>query len=74
MFRRRRGGQPGNQNAVTHGSFSAPQRAKRLAAAAERHERHQEWLKTIPKTDYGAICEAIRRDRNKPRADRVRVI
>jgi hypothetical protein len=72
---RRRGGQPGNQNAVTHGRFSAPQRAKRIAAAEERAKQHREWLKTIPKTDYGAICEAIKaHGRNMPRADRVRVI
>jgi hypothetical protein len=71
---RRRGGQPGNQNAVAHGRFSAPQRAQRVAAAAERNKQHREWLKTIPVTDYGAICGAIRRDVVKPRADQVRVL
>jgi hypothetical protein len=58
---RRKGGQPGNQNAVTHGRFSEPVRAVRRAAAEERAKQHREWLKTIPATDYGAICEAIRR-------------
>jgi uncharacterized protein YjcR len=65
---RRRGGQPGNQNAVTHGRFSAPQRAKRIAAAEEQAKQHREWMKTMPKTDYGAICAAIRphrRDQNR---------
>jgi hypothetical protein len=60
--KRMRGGQPGNQNAVTHGRFSAPVRAARVAAAEERAKQHREWLKTIPKTDYGAICDAIRAD------------
>jgi hypothetical protein len=57
--KRMRGGQPSNQNAVTHGRFSAPVRAARVAAAEERAQQHREWLKTIPKTDYGAICDAI---------------
>jgi hypothetical protein len=57
---RKRGGQPGNQNAVTHGRFSAPVRAVRVAAAEERAQQHREWLKTMPKTDYGAICDVIR--------------
>ena len=63
---RHKGGQPGNQNAVTHGRFSAPVRAARIAAAQERAKQDREWLKTIPKTDYAAICAAIkahRRDR-----------
>jgi hypothetical protein len=52
-------GQPGNQNAVTHGRFSQPVRAARRATAAEDVNRHREWMKTIPKTDYCGICEAI---------------
>jgi hypothetical protein len=60
MFRKK-GGQPGNQNAVTHGRFSGPVRAARRVAADLRQKQHREWLKTIPKTDYGVICEAIRR-------------
>ena len=73
--KRMRGGQPGNQNAVTHGRFSAPVRAARVAAAEERAKHHREWLKTIPKTDYGAICDAIKAHRSsQPRADRVRAI
>lgn len=66
--KRMRGGQPGNQNAVTHGRFSAPVRAARVAAAEERAQQHREWLKTIPKTDYAAICVAIeahRRDQSR---------
>ena len=60
LFLRRRGGQPGNQNAVTHGRFSTPTRAARKAAREESDRQHAEWMKTIPKTDYGAICEAIK--------------
>jgi len=35
MLNRKRGGQPGNQNAVKHGRHSAPVRAARLAAWEE---------------------------------------
>jgi uncharacterized protein YjcR len=56
---RRRGGQPGNQNAVTHGRFSEPIRAARRATAEQRQKQHQEWVKTLPKTDYAAICDAL---------------
>jgi hypothetical protein len=56
---RRRGGQLANQNAVTHGRFSAPRRAERRAAAEERAAQDREWLKTIPRTDYDKICDTI---------------
>jgi hypothetical protein len=61
MPTRKRGGQPGNQNATTHGRHSAPVRAARLAAFEEQQRRSAEWMKTMPKTDWGAICDAIRR-------------
>ena len=65
---RRRGGQPGNQNAVTHGRFSEPVRAARRVASEQRKKQHQEWVKTLPKTDYGAICDAIKAHRrDQPR-------
>ena len=58
---RKRGGQPGNQNAVTHGRHSAPVRAARLAALKERQAAWKEkqrlsdeWIKT----DYAAIALA----------------
>ena len=57
---RKKGGQPGNQNAVTHGRHSAPRRAARRAAAEARAEQSRQWEAAIPKIDYGAICEAIR--------------
>jgi hypothetical protein len=57
--KRMRGGQPGNQNAVTHGRFSAPVRVARRAAAEQRARQHREWMKAMPRTDYGAICDAI---------------
>jgi uncharacterized protein YjcR len=60
MPSRKRGGQPGNQNAVTHGRFSAPVRAARQAAWKEQQRRSDEWSKTIPKTDYAAIVEGLR--------------
>jgi hypothetical protein len=74
LGKRMRGGQPGNQNAVTHGRFSAPVRAARRAAAEQRARQHREWTKTMPKTDYGAICDAIRRDAGRPHADRFMVV
>jgi hypothetical protein len=66
--KRMRGGQPGNRNAVSHGRYSAPVRAERRAAAEERAKQNREWLKTIPKSDYAAICVAIeahRRDQSR---------
>jgi hypothetical protein len=57
---RKRGGQPGNQNAVTHGRFSRSVRATRRAAAERRQKQHAEWMKTMPKTDWAAICAAIK--------------
>ena len=60
MIGRKRGGQPGNQNAVTHGRHSAPVRAARLAAALALYEeskrKSDEWRKLCPPTDYGAIA------------------
>jgi hypothetical protein len=70
--KRMRGGQPGNQNAVTHGRFSAAVRAARRAAAEQRAQQHREWMKTMPNIDYGAICDAIKEHRRgNPRGDRV---
>jgi uncharacterized protein YjcR len=59
-IKRHRGGQPGNQNAVTHGVYSEPVRAARRAEAEARYQRHVEYAKTVPAIDYKAICEAIR--------------
>lgn len=59
MQGRKRGGQPGNQNAVTHGRHSVVQRSTSDAMRAEDARRHAEWLKTMPSTDYAAICKAI---------------
>jgi hypothetical protein len=67
MPNRKRGGQPSNGNAIKHGRFSAPVRAARLAAAEQRAKQHREWCKTMPTTDYGAICDAIKaHGRDKP--------
>jgi hypothetical protein len=65
MSKRKRGGQPGNRNALKHGRFSAPLRAARriaiLEAAELRRPREQEWAARMPVIDYDAICEEIRR-------------
>ena len=59
MLKRKRGGQPGNQNAVTHGRYIVPVRAARLAAE-EKQRRSAEWMRTIPQTDYSAIIDGLR--------------
>jgi hypothetical protein len=54
----------GNANAMKHGRYSAVLRAERQAAFLKEFEegcrRHTEWVATIPPTDYGAICDAIK--------------
>jgi hypothetical protein len=71
--KRMRGGQPGNQNAVTHGRFSAPVRAARRAAAAQRQTASDEWRAKIPTWDWHATCAEIERNAagNRPGTDRV---
>ncbi len=59
MQGRKRGGQPGNQNAVTHGRHSAPRKVQRAIEAVQRRRREAEWEAKIPVTDYGAICAQI---------------
>jgi uncharacterized protein YjcR len=64
MSERKRGAQPGNQNAVTHGKYSAPRRAARLAALQaamkDREQRSDAWIKTVKPTDYEAIIHELR--------------
>jgi len=60
MPNRKRGGQPGNGNAIKHGRFSASVRAARLAAWEEQQRRSDEWMKRIPETDYAAIVDGLR--------------
>jgi len=63
--KRKRGGQPGNGNAVKHGRHRASVRAERraaiLAAAEERRISDARWAELMPVTDYAAICEGIRK-------------
>jgi uncharacterized protein YjcR len=63
----RKGAQPGNTNAVTHGRYSAARRGERLEAARKAAERHREWLATLPQMDYGAIVDELRRLRQLKR-------
>jgi hypothetical protein len=74
MLKRIRGGQPGNQNAVTHGLFSAPVRAARRAALQALHEesrrKSEEWASLCPPTDYGAIVDRLRELRRQAAAGR----
>jgi hypothetical protein len=60
MPNRKRGGQPGNRNAVKDGRHSAPVRAARLAAYEEQQRRSNEWMKKMPAIDYGAIIDGLR--------------
>jgi hypothetical protein len=58
-----------------HGRYSAETRAQRNADAARRRIASDEWQKQIPTWDWHATCAEIERSaRNKPRADKVRVI
>ncbi|MDB5630427.1 MAG: hypothetical protein JWQ51_2767 [Tardiphaga sp.] len=59
MPQRKRGAQPGNQNAVTHGRHSRPSRERRQAEWEAQQAHHREWMATVPATDYGAICDAL---------------
>ena len=69
----KRGGQPGNrnavgnQNAVKHGRYTAAAKAARWARLKEIREEerraHAEWIKTIPKTDYGKLIDELKRER-----------
>lgn len=63
MQGRKRGGQPGNVNALKHGQrskrFTAGRRARHQAETEERHARERAWADAAPKTDYGAICAEI---------------
>jgi hypothetical protein len=60
---RRRGEQPGNRNAVSHGRHTAAGRAARGAALEEQRaadrDRPAAWAATIPKTDYGRIIDEL---------------
>lgn len=64
MQGRKRGGQPGNVNALKHGQrskrFIAERRAAHHVETEQRHTREREWADAAPKTDYSAICAAIR--------------
>ena len=70
MPNRKRGGQPGNGNAIKHGRFSASVRAARLAAWEEQQRRSDEWMKRIPETDYGAIVDNLRALKQRKEAAR----
>lgn len=64
MPKRKRGAPLGNQNALKHGRYSPRIKAERLAvvqaAFREKQRRSDEWIQSQPKTDYAAICDAIR--------------
>ena len=64
-LKRKRGGQPGNKNAVgnqaavKHGRYTAAAKAARWAAWEEAQHRAAEWVKSRPQTDYSAICDEL---------------
>ena len=64
MPKRKPGAPIGNANALKHGRYSKPLRAARLAAlqaaVKERQQRLDEWIATVPQTDYDGICERLR--------------
>ena len=59
MSGKKRGGQPGNENAVTHGRHSRRQREERRVAWEQRMAREREWASKAPQTDYSAICRGL---------------
>jgi hypothetical protein len=68
QLKRKRGAQPHNRNAVTHGRFTAEAKAARAAwwdgikaERAEQEKRSDEWIKAQPGyvTDYDAIIERM---------------
>ena len=74
---RKRGGQPGNKNALRHGRYSVPLRAARLAAlqaaVKEREQQRLAWIATVPQTDFGAIVDGLRALRRSKEALNVRL-
>ena len=64
---RKRGGQPGNENALKHGRYSprrrAERRARHVAEFEEKQRKAAAWMASMPITDYGAICDAIAADK-----------
>jgi hypothetical protein len=81
LTKRKRGGQPGNknavgnQNAVNHGRYTAAARAAREARWAvwraewqERERRSALWIAAQPKTDYGRIIDELKRLRREQEA------
>jgi hypothetical protein len=67
LTNRKRGGQPGNrnavgnQNAVNHSYYTAAVQAARWAAWQEQCRCSDQWCRSQPQTDYGAIYEALER-------------
>jgi hypothetical protein len=67
MLRRKRGGQPGNTNAVTHGRHSTATKAAHAAESEARQTKERQyWIDNPPpKTDYAAICARLKVLRDK---------
>ena len=65
MKPRKRGGQPGNTNAVTHGRYSAEYRAQRVAEWKERQRQSDEWCAAQPKVNYQKIIDALEKERKQ---------
>ena len=61
MPKRKKGGQPGNTNAVKHGKYRAATRAARLEAARKAAERNCEWAAKCPVVDYQRVLDELRR-------------
>lgn len=59
MSTRKRGAQPNNTNAVSHGRFSRATRQARREAWERQCAATREWMLKMPKTDYGAEFSAL---------------
>ena len=53
----------GDFHAEAQTSLRQHRRAARRAAEEERQRLHREWTAGIPQTDYGAVCDAIRKSK-----------
>ena len=64
MVAMKRGGQPGNENAVTRGRDTKTEREARRARIAalnaEERRRSAPWNANGPQIDYSAIIESLR--------------
>ena len=68
---RKRGGQPGNTNAVKHGRYSAATRAARRAEFLEMQAHEAAWMANLPPFPWHVVDELKRLRREKDAKDEI---